>query len=345
MNLFEPTASKCYQGFYEISGFSRYVISPEGVIIDQKLNVIRHYHRNPDGYYNYFLYKDSSERTTLGRHRVLCMVFKPMDCSYDDLVVNHKNGIKGDDRLDNLEWTTYQGNAEHAGKNGLTEKCVPISVRNTVTGIVMHFPSIIECARYYSMSKDAIGYRVKIGEKRIFPEKKQYREYSEEPWYIPNSIEHELKKNSTSKSILVRNVFDNTVKEYARITDFCEEENILPSTVSQWLSRKSQSILPGLLQIKWSSDETPWCQINDPLLEFNTSGYAKKIVKLICEKTGNIGYYHSASDCAKAMGISPTALDYRLKTQGSKVFSDNFRYGYYPYGPTDQKWSDGIFLN
>lgn len=59
------------------------------------------------------------ERTVL-LHRVLLMTFCPVE-NMENLVVNHKDGIKTHTFLPNLEWTTTKGNAIHARDHGLLQ--------------------------------------------------------------------------------------------------------------------------------------------------------------------------------------------------------------------------------
>jgi hypothetical protein len=66
--------------------------------------------KDKDGYLLIILYKDG-KRETRKFHRLIAETFIPNPNNYP--MVNHKNGIKYDNRLENLEWCTARENAAH----------------------------------------------------------------------------------------------------------------------------------------------------------------------------------------------------------------------------------------
>lgn len=68
------------------------------------------------GYYKYTLTIDGKPRVMLG-HRLIALTFIPNPANLPS--VNHINGIKKDNRAENLEWVTPKQNAAHAAASGL----------------------------------------------------------------------------------------------------------------------------------------------------------------------------------------------------------------------------------
>ena len=63
-------------------------------------------------------------------HRLIATLFIPNPESKP--YINHKNGIKNDNRVENLEWCTQQENVSHAFKNGLI--VIPKGEKNWMHG-------------------------------------------------------------------------------------------------------------------------------------------------------------------------------------------------------------------
>lgn len=79
--------------------------------------LISHY-QHPNGYVYVNLRVPGRSRYSLV-HRLLALTFIPNPHSKSE--INHKNGIKNDNRLSNLEWVTRSEQIKHAFKNGLSK--------------------------------------------------------------------------------------------------------------------------------------------------------------------------------------------------------------------------------
>lgn len=72
--------------------------------------------KDKDGYLRVY-YKVNGKGINKLVHRLIAIAF--IDNPLNKPQVNHKNGIKDDNRIENLEWVTNQENKTHSAINGL----------------------------------------------------------------------------------------------------------------------------------------------------------------------------------------------------------------------------------
>lgn len=138
---------KGYEGLYQVSNLGR-VKSFKG----RKERLFTLYLRK-DGYYEVGLRKDKTRKFKLV-HRLVAEAFIPN--SDDKPQVNHINGLKTDNHLNNLEWCTAKENTNHAidtglinqvgenGSNAKINKEVALSIINLLETTTKTQPEIAE---------------------------------------------------------------------------------------------------------------------------------------------------------------------------------------------------------
>ena len=147
----------------DIVGYEDYMISNTGRIIRKGMTIQRKSHgdfyspqeelklsADKDGYLKTALRKDG-KRKYLRVHRLVAMTFIANPNNLP--VVNHINGVKNDNRVENLEWCTVSQNTKHAfdklGRKGnkTTNKTVVMIDKNTKEEVKV-FGSIKEASDY-----------------------------------------------------------------------------------------------------------------------------------------------------------------------------------------------------
>jgi len=96
-----------YEGLYKVSNFGEVYSSYKKKLLTPVKN---------SGYHSFNLHKNKSGKI-IKAHRIVMEAFK----GKSSLTINHINGVKTDNRLENLEYCSHRDNLLHAFRLGL--KC------------------------------------------------------------------------------------------------------------------------------------------------------------------------------------------------------------------------------
>lgn len=140
------------QGFYDC-----YAVSNMGNVKNLRTGKVLNPSIRPDGYKSVLLSRDG-KKMSIRVHQLVAQYF--LEKEDDKTDINHKNGIKHDNRAENLEWCTKKENMQHAHDNGLmTSKYAnkDILVYDYETSEhLFTFQSVKQCAKFLGLNPSPI---------------------------------------------------------------------------------------------------------------------------------------------------------------------------------------------
>lgn len=138
-----------YGGVYQVSDtgvvkrLHHVTISKKGVAMTFKEKRIKSF-KDKYGYMHVCL-QDGKKRINCQIHRLVISAFKQGDTS---MQVNHIDGNKKNNRIENLEWVTSKENIEHAIEHGLRGDPNRKPIQKFVNGkLVCTYVSVVEAAK------------------------------------------------------------------------------------------------------------------------------------------------------------------------------------------------------
>ena len=95
-----------------VSGYSNYYVDKKGSIYSDKRGRFKKLKQDLSCGYYYVTLCGNGLKKRIGVHRLVAIEFIPN--THNKPCVNHINGTRTDNRLENLEWVTYAENSRHS---------------------------------------------------------------------------------------------------------------------------------------------------------------------------------------------------------------------------------------
>lgn len=227
MKKYKPEAKHVKDDFYAVEATDWLPVNKKGeVLLD-------------DGTKHVYTLKGNRNYERAGGtfiHRAVPLTFLECPGDPEDFQVNHKDGNKVNNKLENLEWCTRSENSIHAYATGLRNDNRPMYAKNLETNEVLEFYSLQQCARYFKVNGSLIYFYLKG--KRDLPWRKKWTFTRKgEEW--PNLTKEDVgRTKGLAKDIVSVNEETNKAIIYPGISAASKVTGINNGTLGWYLNKK-----------------------------------------------------------------------------------------------------------
>ena len=139
--------------FKEIPSFDQYLVNEKGVVLNKRTRKRLKQNDNGLGYFQ-VQFKDKKNYFV---HRLVALTFIPNP--EGKAQVDHIDGNKGNNVVENLRWVTASENHKgHGFETRKENRQRPVLAENILTGETIYFKSRNACANYFKCDKSKIKY-------------------------------------------------------------------------------------------------------------------------------------------------------------------------------------------
>lgn len=295
--------------FRDVPGYSdKYSIGNKGTLLSHVIakNRVMKPSKNTDGYLVVGLATPGAKngKKNFQIHRLVMMAFVLESSEWPEgMVTDHLNGIKDDNRLENLEIITNQENLIRASLAGSIVRRTPVKCRDWKTKEVFVFKNCGECSELTGVHRENIvNQRIKQPWK-VWPEGYQYCRPDEE---FPDEVEFVIVNRPT----LCKSLKDGKVLKFDTSTELSEYLGYSPSHISTLLSNHTQPMTSNFHLIKFEDTEEDWRLIIDPIKELiETSECAEAM--FVWDGENKPMLFLNTADCGRFFKIGKTTVLFR----------------------------------
>lgn len=340
-----PNKSKDFEGFYEIPNFSKYCIDKNSNILHKRKNIIINQYdvygsetinKEHGCYKRVTMYNDNGVQAAITVHRLMGLTFL-YEKGCEKLQINHKNMIKNDNRIENLEWVDCITNIRHSKKYGHKRKFIKVQLKSVKTGEVINFNNISEAGKFLGLHRTTILSRLnKFHEKYVFPEGYMMRYgSSSREWEIPEDFHDDIETFHT-QPLLCKNVLSNEILEFKNLLDCAKFINKSLSYTSVYSTDVTQPLINRGKDYFIVIKKYPYREfrvVKDIYLDLALNKVGRRVVLVINTITGKRKIYSSLQACADDFNLKKNTLCHRLKAKKIRVYN-GYIFQYYQEGRT-----------